>query len=149
MRFFFSWIGPEENRFNSQNSWKCNFIGKKKKRSISERNKWFYAECDWSLLYFSSYQQRRVFLSSGWFVTKVSFMSRVMYVTEARHKAPFLALQDSEKTNKQTNKRKQKIPKSLFESLYKNTRKYVKLNTSTSYERGQVLCLHDREATRR
>ena len=47
----------------------------KKMRCISERNKWFYAECDWSILpvYFSSYQQRRVFLSSGWFVTKVSF----------------------------------------------------------------------------
>ena len=32
---------------------------------ISERYKWFYAECDWSISYFSSYQQRRVFLSSG------------------------------------------------------------------------------------
>ena len=43
-------------------------------RFISERNKWFYTECDWSIqLYFSSYQQRRVFLSFGWFVTKVSF----------------------------------------------------------------------------
>ena len=38
------------------------------------------------------------FLSSGCFVTKVSFMSRVMLVTEVRHKASFLALQDSEQT---------------------------------------------------
>ena len=43
------------------------------------------------------YTQRGVFLSSGWFVTKVSFMSRFMWVTEARHKASFLALQDSQK----------------------------------------------------
>ena len=28
-------------------------------------NKWFYAECDWSLLYFSSYQQRRVSCHPG------------------------------------------------------------------------------------
>ena len=66
-------------------------------RFISKRNKWFYAECDWSILYISTYQQRRVFLSFGWFITKVSFMSRVMQVRKARHKASFLALQDSQK----------------------------------------------------
>ena len=32
---------------------------------ISERNKWFYALCDWSLLYFPSYQQRRVSCHPG------------------------------------------------------------------------------------
>ena len=54
-------------------------------RFISERNKWFYTECDWSIqLYFSSHQQRRVFLSFGWFVTKVSFMSRVMCKSRKR-----------------------------------------------------------------
>ena len=37
----------------------------KEMRFISERNKWFYAECDWSLLYFSSYQQRRVSCHPG------------------------------------------------------------------------------------
>ena len=36
-----------------------------KMRFISERNKWFYDECDWSLLYFSSYQQRRVSCHPG------------------------------------------------------------------------------------
>ena len=34
-------------------------------RFISERNKWFYAKCDWSLLYFSGYQQRRVSCHPG------------------------------------------------------------------------------------
>ena len=59
------------------------------KRFISERNKWFYAESDWSIqLYFSSCQQRRVFLSSGWFVTKVSFMSRVMCNSRKRDTRP-------------------------------------------------------------
>ena len=58
-------------------------------RFISERNKWFYTECDWSIqLYFSSYQQRRVFLSFGWFVTKVSFMSRVMCKSRKRGTRP-------------------------------------------------------------
>ena len=58
-------------------------------RVISERNKWFYTECDWSIqLYFSSYQQRRVFLSFGWFVTKVSFMSRVMCKSRKRGTRP-------------------------------------------------------------
>ena len=58
-------------------------------RFISERNKWFYTECDWSIqLYFSSYQQRRVFLSFGWFVTKVSFMSRVMCKSRRRGTRP-------------------------------------------------------------
>ena len=58
-------------------------------RFISERNKWFYTECDWSIqLYFSSYQQRWVFLSFGWFVTKVSFMSRVMCKSRKRGTRP-------------------------------------------------------------
>ena len=36
-------------------------------------------------------------MSFGWFVTKVSFMSRVIQVRKGRHKASFLALQDSQK----------------------------------------------------
>ena len=41
------------------------------------------------------------------------------------------------------NKQRKKSQKGLFESLSKNQ------NTSTSYERRQVLFLHDRETTRR
>ena len=46
-----------------------------KMRFISERNKWFYAGCDGSILYFSNYQQRRVSCPPG------GCHQRVIYVT--------------------------------------------------------------------
>ena len=45
--------------------------------------------------------------------------------------------------HREKNKQRKKSQKGLFESLSKNQ------NTSTSYERRQVLFLHDRETTRR
>ena len=55
----------------------------------------------------------------------------------------------SSEKKKQTIKQTKKSHKSLFESLSK---KHIKVdetnkNTSTTYERRQVLFLHDREAT--
>ena len=62
----------------------------------------------------------------------------------------FLRILEMQFHRKKKDKNKQKSHKSLFERLSKNTWKHMELKyTLTSYERRQVLFLHDREAIRR